>query len=90
MLGYGHATFDADPHPLGGLRSVRREEALQKRHSESPGYMEHVLSYETRGRRVTPIPRESADVAKCSLDPGLRQKVGIAPQACLEQAHPLR
>ena len=43
VIGHGHAAFNADPHALRGLRGVRREEALQKRHSESPGYMDQML-----------------------------------------------
>jgi len=78
VIGHGHAAFNADPHALRGLRGVRREEALQKRHSEAPGYIDQMLSYGTRGDRVTPIPANPPTRLRHSLDPRIRQKVGTS------------
>ena len=60
MIGDGHAAFDADPHALRGLRGVRGEEALQKRHSESPGFCDQML-VRNEGRPGYTHARESGD-----------------------------
>jgi hypothetical protein len=78
VIGHRHAAFDADPHALGGLRGVRREEALQKRHLESPGYGRQMVLYGTRGDRVTHTRVNAPTGRRHSLDSLIRQKVGTA------------
>jgi hypothetical protein len=60
VIGHGHAAFNADPRALRGLRRVRREEALQKRHFESPDTVTDAL-VRNEGRLGYTHPRESAD-----------------------------
>jgi hypothetical protein len=77
VISDGHAAFDTDPHALRGLCGVRREEALEKRHSGSPGCVERRPPYGGRVDRVPSVPQPIRRRAGGRLlDQRIRKRVG--------------